>query len=81
MLPKLFRVNLNEPQIHEGQEAILYIYVTIWKKPARSELNEIFIRYISDTLYNKANICPSFRPIVCFVLELERFVFERATHQ
>ena len=34
-----------------------------------------------DKLYNRANPCSSFRPIVRFVVEIQRFVCDRAIPQ
>ena len=31
-----------------------------------------------DKLYHRANLCSSFRPIVRFVVEIQRFVYDRA---
>ena len=39
---------------------------------------KILVSYIFENLYHKANLPPSLRQIVCFALELERFVYDRA---
>ena len=50
----------------------------IWENLAYCEFYEILVNYIFDNLYHRANLPPSFRPIVRFLLEIQRFVYDCA---
>ena len=51
----------------------------IWENLPCSEFYEGSVSCIFDKLYSRANLPPSLRPIAHFALELERFVYDRAT--
>jgi hypothetical protein len=51
----------------------------MWENPAYCEFYEILVSYIFHNLYHRANLPTSFRPIARFPLEIQRFVYDRAT--
>ena len=51
----------------------------IWENPAYSEFYDFLVSYIFDKLYHRANPRSSFRAILLFVVEIQRFVCDRAT--
>ena len=51
----------------------------IWENPAYSEFYDFLVSYIFDKLYHRANPRSSFRATVLFVVEIQRFVYDRAT--
>ena len=50
----------------------------IWENPAYSEFYDFLVSYIFDKLYHRANPRSSFRATVRFVVEIQRFVCDRA---
>ena len=48
----------------------------LWQNPAYGIFCEIWVSYIFNNLYPRANLLPSLRPIARFTLELERFVYD-----
>ena len=51
----------------------------IWENPAYSEFYDFLVSYIFDKLYHRANPRSSSRATVRFVVEIQRFVCDRAT--
>ena len=51
----------------------------IWENPAYSEIYNFLVSYIFDKLFHRANPRSSFRATVRFVVEIQRFVCDRAT--
>ena len=51
----------------------------IWENPVYNEIYDFLVSYIFDKLYHRANPRSSFRATVHFVVEIQRFVCDRAT--